>query len=209
MFWVICMRIWKKRLHERLKHWPGFFVAAMLIWQPNLEPDLAGYKVYIGEKSRQYTAVFNVGKRTRYSLAELSPDKTYYLAVTAYDASGNESALSQEVVLQASAGGGATSPEPEGTLARTYNFPNPFRAGQQTTLRYYLSEPGRVTIKIYDVKGDLIKLVLDQAQRAAGENLGEAWDGTDLNGAQVSPGLYFAEVQARDKKTVVKVVVQP
>lgn len=210
MFFITDMRIWKNRWHERLKRWPCVFAAATLIWQPNLERDLAGYKVYIGEKSKQYNTVFNVGMRTRYSLAELSPEKTYYLAVTAYDASGNESALSQEVVLPASTGGGGASSSTEGTLARTYNFPNPFRAGQQTTtMRYYLAEPGRVSLKIYDVKGDLIKLILDQAARSAGENLGEVWDGTDANGALVSPGLYFAEVQTRSKKTVVKIVIQP
>ncbi len=192
-----------------LKLGQNLFAAVTLVWQPNIERDLAGYKVYIGEKSRQYNTVFNVGKRTRYNLEGLSRDKTYYLAVTAYDVNGNESAHSQEVVLPKASGGNA-APGDEGTLERTYNFPNPFRAGQEaTTIRYYLADPARVSIKVYDVKGDLIKLVLDQAQRPGGENLGDIWDGTDLNGAQVSPGLYYVEVQVQGKKTIVKIVVRP
>lgn len=201
----------KKILQQcRLKFGPHFIAAATLIWQPNLEGDLAGYKIYIGEKSKQYNTVLNVGKRTRYSLESLSRDKTYYLAVTAYDVNGNESPYSHEVVLPATTGGNVTPPSNEGTLERTYNYPNPFRSGQEaTTIRYYLAEPARVSIRVYDVKGDLMKLVLDQAPRSSGENLGDAWDGTDSNGAQVSPGLYFVEVQAQSKKAVIKIVVQP
>jgi len=201
---------WKKKL---LSLWPqlgpNLLAAVTLIWRPNVERDLAGYKVYIGEKPKQYGAVVNVGKRTRYSLDNLPRNKTHYIAVTAYDASGNESSHSLEVVLPANAGG-ATPPGNENTLERAYNFPNPFRAGSEaTTIRYYLAEPTRVSLKVYDVKGGLIKTLLDKAQRAAGENLSDAWDGADLNGVPVSPGLYYVEIQAQDRRTIVKVVVRP
>ncbi|NUO80187.1 T9SS type A sorting domain-containing protein [candidate division KSB1 bacterium] len=211
MFTRTIMDFWNRNfLSYWRKLWPNCLAAATLLWQPNVERDLAGYKVYIGEKPKQYNTVVNVGKRTRYSLDSLPRDKTYYLAVTAYDASGNESAHSQEVVLPAAAGGDTTLPSNEKTLERTYNFPNPFRAGNgATTVRYYLADPGRVSINVYDVKGDLIKTVLDQVQRSAGENLGEVWDGTDLNGVQVSPGLYYVEVKTQNQRSVVKVVVMP
>ena len=188
---------------------PHFLAAVTLVWRPNVEGDLAGYKVYIGEKSKQYTTVINVGKRTRYSLDHLPRNKNHYIAVTAFDASGNESLLSAETVLPATSGGVTPSGD-EKTLERAYNFPNPFRAGgEATTIRYFLSEPARVSMRVYDVKGDLIKTLLDKTQRNAGENLGESWDGTDLNGTAVSPGLYYVEIQAQDKRTVVKLVVRP
>lgn len=187
---------------------PNLLVAANLIWSANAERDLAGYKVYIGEKSKQYSTVISLGKRTQYNLDHLPRTKTHYLAVTAYDVSGNESPLSQEVVLPAT--GGETPAGNENTLERTYNYPNPFRAGNEpTTIRYFLSDAARVSIRIYDVKGTLIKTLLDKAQRSAGENLGDTWDGRDMNGVAVSPGLYFIELQAQERKAVIKLAVSP
>lgn len=66
-------------------------------WDANTEPDLAGYKVYYGQKSRQYDHVVDVGNITEYEVGNLLPGQTYYFAVTAYDTAGNESAPSEEV----------------------------------------------------------------------------------------------------------------
>lgn len=58
--------------------------------------DLAGYKVYYGISSGNYTVSIDVGNVTTYKIDDLSPG-TYYFAVTAYDTSGNESDYSNEV----------------------------------------------------------------------------------------------------------------
>jgi hypothetical protein len=68
-----------------------------LAWDPNTEPDLAGYKIYYGTSSRQYTVTVDVGNVTRYTIRDLDESRVYYLAVTAYDTAGNESELSDEV----------------------------------------------------------------------------------------------------------------
>jgi hypothetical protein len=59
--------------------------------------DLAGYKLYYGLTSRAYDFIMTVGNQTTYALSGLEPGRTYYFAVTAYDASGNESHFSDEV----------------------------------------------------------------------------------------------------------------
>jgi hypothetical protein len=76
---------------------------ATLTWDPpttNADgtplTDLAGYKIYYGTLTRNYTKVINVGNVTTYTIENLNPD-TYYFAVTAYDNSGNESGYSNEV----------------------------------------------------------------------------------------------------------------
>lgn len=69
-----------------------------LAWDPNSESDLAGYKLYYGQKSASYTASVDVGKRTSYTLSGLDDAKTYYLALTAYNTSRVESGYSNEVV---------------------------------------------------------------------------------------------------------------
>jgi Fibronectin type III domain len=59
--------------------------------------DLAGYKLYYGLTSRTYDFLKTVGNQTTYALSDLEPGRTYYFAVTVYDASGNESPFSNEV----------------------------------------------------------------------------------------------------------------
>jgi hypothetical protein len=69
-------------------------------WNANTEPDLAGYKIYYGLSSGNYTFSINVGKVTQYTVSQLTEGLVYYFAVTAYDTAGNESAYSPEVSAQ-------------------------------------------------------------------------------------------------------------
>ncbi len=66
-----------------------------LVWDANTEPDLAGYRLYWGKASREYTNHVDVGNVTVYDL-EL-PDGTWYIAATAYDRHQLESLYSNEL----------------------------------------------------------------------------------------------------------------
>jgi hypothetical protein len=68
-----------------------------LAWDPNTEPDLAGYRVYYGKSSGNYHQNIDVGNVVLYHLSNLDPDTRYYVALTAYDTSNNESDCSAEV----------------------------------------------------------------------------------------------------------------
>jgi YHS domain-containing protein len=81
--------------------------SATLYWDPNTEPDLAGYKIYYGTSPRTgsdpkvcglcgYSNRVDVGKVTTYTLNNLTNGQTYYFSVTAYDTSNNESAFSNQ-----------------------------------------------------------------------------------------------------------------
>jgi Malectin domain/Bacterial TSP3 repeat len=59
--------------------------------------DLAGHKVHYGLAPRSYNVTADVGLATSAVLSDLEAGQTYYFAVTAYDTSGNQSALSDEV----------------------------------------------------------------------------------------------------------------
>jgi len=67
-------------------------------WSPNDESDLAGYKVYHGNASRQY-GIPLVVKDTLATISGLQHGVKYFFAVTAFDTTGNESGYSQEVSL--------------------------------------------------------------------------------------------------------------
>jgi hypothetical protein len=71
-----------------------------LTWTANGEPDLAGYKVYVGTASGTYSfpgSPLVAGKATSYTVSNLPKGQTYFFAISAYDSAGNESALSAEV----------------------------------------------------------------------------------------------------------------
>jgi hypothetical protein len=61
----------------------------------------AGYKIYSGTTSNNYTWVVDVGNTTSYTTANLTDGYTYYFTATAYDATSLESDYSNEVVYTA------------------------------------------------------------------------------------------------------------
>ncbi len=67
-----------------------------LVWDSGADSNVAGYKIYYGTTSHNYTSSVDVGKVTQASIAIPSGNKTYYFAATTYDASGLESDYSNE-----------------------------------------------------------------------------------------------------------------
>lgn len=72
------------------------------------------------------------------------------------------------------------------------NFPNPFNP--ETTIRYVLSAPANVVIKVYNVTGQTIRTILNENQ-VKGVHFAR-WDGKDEHGSEVSSGLYIYRVRA-------------
>jgi hypothetical protein len=70
-----------------------------LAWNANTEEDLSGYRVYYGRVSGHYELYVDVGNVTEYMLDDIGfqQDVIYYIAITAYDTSGNESDFSTEM----------------------------------------------------------------------------------------------------------------
>jgi hypothetical protein len=79
-------------------HSNAYAADVTLAWDPNSEPDLAGYVLYWGTSSRSYTFSDDVGNTTTHTISGLSVGQTYYITVTAFDNSANESGYSNEVV---------------------------------------------------------------------------------------------------------------
>ncbi len=75
----------------------GFSAEVTLAWDQNIEPDLAGYKIYLGVQSRQYSWILDTGNQTQATVGNLDENTTYFLSVTAYNTKGLESGFSNEV----------------------------------------------------------------------------------------------------------------
>jgi len=69
-----------------------------LAWDANAEPDIDGYKVYVGVESRRYVDAFDVGNFTSCVVSGLEQGQTYYFAATAYNQMNLESDFSNEVM---------------------------------------------------------------------------------------------------------------
>jgi hypothetical protein len=68
-----------------------------LAWDPNTEPDVAGYRVYYGSGSRNYDHFMEVGNSTSCLVTGLEQGRTYYFAATAVNTANIESDFSNEV----------------------------------------------------------------------------------------------------------------
>jgi hypothetical protein len=68
-----------------------------LAWDPSAGPNIAGYRLYYGPSSGNYTNVVAVGNATSVTLSNLVSGATYYIAATAYDTANLESDFSNEV----------------------------------------------------------------------------------------------------------------
>jgi hypothetical protein len=73
--------------------------SASLEWNSITDSSIVGYNVYYGGASRSYTNVVSVGNSTNVTVGGLVEGKTYYFAVTAYDAFGDESDFSTETTF--------------------------------------------------------------------------------------------------------------
>jgi len=71
------------------------------------------------------------------------------------------------------------------------NYPNPFRVGRGTTIRYVAAKKGPAQIRVFDAAGRLVT-VLEQEARP-GVNV-MCWDGTDDRGRPVASGVYFYQI---------------
>ena len=67
-----------------------------LKWDPSRASDIAGYRLYYGTGSRAYTQKLDIGNSTTTLVSNLAEGRTYFFAVTAYNAAA-ESSPSNEV----------------------------------------------------------------------------------------------------------------
>jgi hypothetical protein len=89
------------------------------------------------------------------------------------------------------------------TFSFSQNYPNPFNPA--TIIEFALPKSTCVSIRIFDVVGSEIRMVLDET---LGSGYHKArWDGKDAAGNAVPSGVYFFKMQAGDFVAVRKAVL--
>jgi len=102
--------------------------------------------------------------------------------------------------------GGAGNPQAD-FVNNTFVYPNPVRSGN-ATFRIYVPLQATVTMKLYNLAGDLV-LSKDFGQQAADSFVNFVWDKTNGSGRPVAHGVYFFVVRQevdRGEKELFQVV---
>jgi hypothetical protein len=76
------------------------------------------------------------------------------------------------------------------------NSPNPFNP--VTKIRFAVAKPGFVNVRVYNVRGELVKTVAS-GNYATGSHEA-SWDGSTNTGAKAASGIYFAKASIGDGK---------
>ncbi|MBN1885835.1 MAG: T9SS type A sorting domain-containing protein [Candidatus Krumholzibacteriota bacterium] len=81
---------------------------------------------------------------------------------------------------------------PRGVFALDANVPNPFNP--TTTIAFNLPTTSRVEIKVYDVRGALVRTLVAGVRNAGEQTV--LWDGTNDAGSRMASGVYFCRMTA-------------
>ena len=138
----------------------------LLKWNKNTEADLYRYRVYrdtVPNFIYDTTKIVAVVADTFYY--DMIPDKyspkDFYYKITAIDSAYNQSAASEEVHVNITG-----IPEAPPVVVEHYrllqNYPNPFNPS--TTIPYRLKEPGYVKIMVYNLLGEIVRVLVNQWQ---------------------------------------------
>jgi len=88
-------------------------------------------------------------------------------------------------------------------FALEQNYPNPFNPS--TTIPFSVTEASEVSLKIYNLNGQLVR-TLHSGAIAAGEHQ-RVWDGTDFRGVKVASGVYIYQLKAKGFVATKKLVL--
>jgi hypothetical protein len=74
----------------------------------------------------------------------------------------------------------------------------------RASIAFRVRQAGRVSVDIVDEDGDLVRGLVDERPRGAGELLETTWDGRNGDGAIVAEGIYRPRVRlTRDRRTII------
>jgi hypothetical protein len=167
-----------------------------LSWSVFADEDIDGFRVYRSDGNGTVERLIH--DRVIESTARTFVDQTalygrrYVYTLVTLVAAGNEIRSAPVEVMR---------PAPTKTLLQ--NVPNPFNPA--TAIRYEIVETVPVSLRIYDVRGALVR-VLFEGQRPPGRYK-EAWNGVSDRGDRVASGVYFYRLTTPGFKQTKKMVL--
>ena len=168
-----------------------------LAWEIGHADELQGFNIYRSEVGTDDEFIrvnddqLDAEKGMSYSDDSVLGGKTYWYRLGAVDRDGEFLSYIAEVAT------------PAWQTELDQNFPNPFNP--TTTIRYYIAEQGRVTLNIYNVRGQLVRRVVKDVLPVGPQEF--VWNGTDDNSTPVATGMYFYRLTVGGKSYTKKMML--
>lgn len=83
------------------------------------------------------------------------------------------------------------------------NYPNPFNP--ETTISYALGEASEVELSIYNLRGQKVRTLVDEYQKAGQYNI--VWDGFDSDRNRVASGIYLYRIKTEKSEITKKMIL--
>jgi len=96
----------------------------------------------------------------------------------------------------------STSALQPNSYALSQNFPNPFNS--ETSIKFSQKETGQVTLKIYNLQGQVVRTLVDTEKQAG--SYAVLWNGTDDNGSQLPSGVFYYTLKVNEFKDTKKLI---
>ncbi|MBN1154603.1 T9SS type A sorting domain-containing protein [candidate division KSB1 bacterium] len=168
------------------------------------------YDLYISDLDT--TRLIDNIRDTTYTINGLAPGKTYLWWVVAKNINDETLLCAQKMDWGFFIDPNVTDVESnendvhQKRMCIMQNYPNPFNSS--TDIKYFIpasERDSRVVIKIYDVLGRLIRVLIEE-QKKHGTYIVN-WDGTDEVGNMVSSGVYFYTLEVSESKLMKKMLL--
>ncbi len=143
--------------------------------------DLLGYNVYLDDEFISFTS------NLFWQYEDLSNGQTYTAGVTAVYDDG----VSEIIEIDFTYIGTSAEDNIETDTKLKNNYPNPFNP--TTTISFSLKETGYVSIDIYNLKGQLVKTLVNQELERNDHKI--IWDGKDNSDKSLGSGIYFYKMK--------------
>jgi hypothetical protein len=169
--------------------WPVFFNGRNVDHHIDVSLALLGGEATIGGSGEIATVTFRLLQAGNLSLA--------FSLVDLRDNQNNKLLAEQDVAQLQS---GSVLPQAYGL---SQNYPNVFNP--ETQIAYQLPQAGLVSLKVYNIKGELVRTLVDEYEEV-GYHIA-VWDGRNTNGEEVASGVYFYRMVSNDFKATKKMIL--
>ncbi len=191
----------------------NFGQAAVAIqWKTEAESGLIGYNILRGESSLLDSAVRAnqgivsannslIGNNYSYVDEQVELHKTYYYWLESVELS-NENETFGPISIKVENNNSNSVVIPYKTTLRSV-YPNPFNP--TATVSFYVKNTDRINIKVFNVKGQLIREISNEIYQPGFHKL--TWNGKDRNGNDCASGIYFFRMETNTVNQMIKGVL--
>jgi hypothetical protein len=152
------------------------------------------------ESGSFFAAIFELAMSPTIGIDTNSTGPSWITDATVWQAYTDANIMIRAIVCPTIVG---TSTEELTPAASISNYPNPFNP--ETTIEMNIPVAGQAKLNIYNTRGQLVKTLVNDVLDAGLYNI--SWNGSDNNGAAVTSGIYFYQLETGNQTTTHKMIM--